>query len=58
MSPSSRNGRRMSEDETLDDALVEDLLAGRYEGDVPDLVAVSQLLEQVRSLAATCSAAV
>ncbi|MCA1674847.1 MAG: CHRD domain-containing protein, partial [Actinobacteria bacterium] len=38
-------------EQAIDDATAEELLAGRYEGDAPDLVAVSQILEQVRSVA-------
>ena len=49
MSHSDQTGQRA--DEALDDATVEQLLAGRYEGDAPDLVAVSELLAEVRSLA-------
>jgi hypothetical protein len=49
MSHRDRNGDRA--DEALDDATVEQLLAGRYEGDAADLVAVSELLGQVRSFA-------
>ena len=37
-------------DEPLDDATVEELLAGHYRGDAPDLVAVGRFLEQFRSL--------
>lgn len=37
--------------DAFDDATVEELLGGRYQGGSPDLVAVGQLLEQVRSLA-------
>jgi hypothetical protein len=46
-----QNGHRMGQEEALADATVEDLLAGRYQGDAPDLVAVSQLVERVPSLA-------
>ena len=49
MSRRGQNGHRA--DEALDDATVEDLLAGRYDGDAPDLVAVSELLGQIRSFA-------
>ena len=49
MSHRVRNGHRA--DEALDDATVEQLLAGRYEGDAADLVAVSELLAQLRSFA-------
>jgi hypothetical protein len=49
MSHRARNGHRA--DDALDDATVEQLLAGRYEGDAADLVAVSELLGQVRSFA-------
>jgi hypothetical protein len=49
MSHRARNGH--GADEALDDATVEQLLAGRYEGDAADLVAVSELLGQVRSFA-------
>ena len=48
MSVWGRNGDRT--DEALDDATVEDLLAGRYEGEAPDLVALSELLGELRSL--------
>lgn len=47
MSVWGRDGERT--DEALDDATVEDLLAGRYEGDAPDLVALSELLGELRS---------
>ena len=46
-----RYDQRMGEDEVLDDATVEKLLTGRYEGEAPDLVAMSQLFEQVRASA-------
>jgi CHRD domain-containing protein len=49
MSHRAQNGNRA--DEALDDATVEQLLAGRYEGDAADLVAVRDLLGEVRSLA-------
>ena len=48
MSVWGRNGDRT--DEALDDATVEDLLAGRYEGEAPDLVALSELLGELPSL--------
>ena len=48
MSYRSHNGRRA--DEALDDVTVEELLGGRYEGDAPDLVAVDELLAELRSL--------
>jgi hypothetical protein len=51
VSPWIQDGHRPGKDEALDDASVEDLLAGRYQGDAPDLVAVSRSLERVRSLA-------
>ena len=44
----ARNSHRA--DEALDDATVEQLLAGRYVGDAPDLVAVSELLGRLRAL--------
>ena len=49
MSHRGQNGHRA--DEALDDATVEHLLAGRYDGGAPDLVAVSELLGRVRSFA-------
>ena len=51
MSIWSHNGRGMDEVEALDDATVDELLDGRYRGDAPELAAVSQLVEQVRSFA-------
>lgn len=51
MSRWSRNGHGWDEAESFDDALVEELLAGRYEGDIPELIAVSQFVEKVRALA-------
>ena len=45
-----RSHHDRSGDEALDDATVEELLGGRYDGDAPDLVAVNKLLAQVRSL--------
>ena len=51
MSRWSRNGHGWDEAESFDDALVEDLLAGRYEGDIPELIAVSQFVEKVRAFA-------
>lgn len=50
MSMWSDNGHSVGQGAALDDATVEGLLAGRYDGDAPDLVAVSQVVEQVRSL--------
>ena len=47
-----QNGHGTGESGGLDDATVEELLAGRYQGDDPSLVAVSQFLEHVRSFAA------
>ena len=47
----SHNGRGMHERDALDDVAVDQLLEGRYEGDIPDLATVSEVLEQVRSLA-------
>lgn len=49
MSLGSDNGHSVGQGAALDDATVEGLLAGRYEGDAPDLVAVSQVVERVRS---------
>jgi hypothetical protein len=49
MTPSGQNGHRMGQEAALADATVEDLLAGRHQGDAP--VAVSQLVERVPSLA-------
>ncbi len=51
MSVWGRYDQRMGEDEVLDDATVEKLLTGRYQGEAPDLVAMSQLLERVRASA-------
>ena len=45
------HGDGSGDDRALEDATVEELLAGRYEGDAPDLVSVAQLLERVRSCA-------
>ncbi|MCA1672168.1 MAG: CHRD domain-containing protein [Actinobacteria bacterium] len=47
----SRNGHGMDELHALDDLTVDQLLDGRYEGDAPELAALRQLVEQVRSLA-------
>ena len=47
MSSRGQDGDRT--DEALDDATVEDLLAGRYEGEAPDLVALNELFREVRS---------
>ena len=47
----AQNGHATGEDEALDDATVEELLAGRYQGEAADLLAVSQFLAQERSLA-------
>ena len=47
MSSRSHNRHR---DEALDDATVEELLGGRYDGDAPDLLAMNKLFAQVRSL--------
>ncbi|MDQ3642025.1 MAG: CHRD domain-containing protein [Actinomycetota bacterium] len=41
----------MDEIEALDDATVDELLDGRYRGDTPELAAVSQLVEELRSFA-------
>ena len=41
----------LGDGEALDDATVEDLLAGRYRGHAPDVVAVSKFLDRVRSFA-------
>lgn len=49
MSLGSDDGHSVGPGAALDDATVEGLLAGRYEGDAPDLVAVSQVVERVRS---------
>ena len=51
MSVWSHNGPGMDEVEALDDDAVDELLDGRYRGDAPELAAVSQLVEQVRSFA-------
>ena len=51
MSRWSHNGHGRDEAEAFDDALVEELLAGRYQGDIPELVAVSQFVEKVRAFA-------
>ena len=50
MSTSGQNGHGVGH-ESLDDVAVEELLTGRYEGDAPNLVAVRQFLEHVRSFA-------
>ena len=51
MSIWSRNDRGTGDEPAIDDATAEELVAGRYEGEAPDLVALSQILEQVRSVA-------
>ena len=51
MSPWSANGPERGEADGLDDLTAEELLEGRYEGDAADLVAVSQFLEYLGSLA-------
>ena len=51
MSVWEQDGHRMVEDNALDDATAEDLLAGRYQGDAADLVAVSRFVQQMRSFA-------
>ena len=51
MRPWSEKGPERGKAETIDDATVEELLAGRYEGDAPGLLAVSRFLEEVRSFA-------
>ena len=51
MRPRSENGHERGKAEAMDDATVEELLAGRYEGDAPGLLAVSRLLEHIRSFA-------
>jgi len=42
---------RVGDDDTLDDATVEELLAGRYHGDAPDLVGVSRFVQRMRAFA-------
>ena len=44
-------GKGSGGDEASDDAILEALIAGQYEGDAPDLVAVGRLFEHVRSFA-------
>ena len=51
MSLSGHNGHHLS-DKGLDDATVEALLAGRYQGVERDLLEISKVLEQLRSFAA------
>ena len=51
MSRWSHNGHGWGEAEAFDDAVVEELVAGRYQGDAPDLVAVSRFVEKVRAYA-------
>ena len=51
MSTWSQNGHGMVEDDDLDDATVEALLAGRYKGDASDLTALTDVLQGVRSFA-------
>ena len=51
MSRWSQNGHRRGGAEAIDDAVVEEILAGRYQGDAPDLVAVSQFVERMRAFA-------
>ena len=51
MTASEESSNRMGEHEVLDDATVEDLLAGRYHGDAPDLVAVSRFVRRMRAFA-------
>jgi len=51
MTRRSHNGHGWDEGEAFDDALVEELVAGRYEGDIPELVAINQFVERVRTFA-------
>ena len=51
MSRWSHNGHAWGEAEAFDDAVVEELVGGRYHGDAPDLVAVSRFVEKVRAYA-------
>ena len=44
-------GKGSGGDEAWDDAIIEELITGQYEGDAPDLVAVGRLFEHVRSFA-------
>ena len=51
MSLWDQNGQGTTGPQALDDAVVEELLAGGYQGDAPDLVAVSHFVERVRCFA-------
>ncbi len=51
MSLRDQDGQGRSGGQPLDDAVVEELLGGGYQGDAPDLVAVSQFVERVRCFA-------
>ncbi|MDQ3897700.1 MAG: hypothetical protein M3326_10760, partial [Actinomycetota bacterium] len=49
MRSSDRSPDGRGDERALEDATVEQLLAGRYAGEAPDLVAVAQFLDRVRS---------